>query len=175
MKTVLLTLTLGALAVASTASMPTQVGRTTEIAKAASFHASIDGALNAEISGDARFGAVHGNGGQAATFTVSLGAYGDHGSILFTSWAPNRIQPGLYRVSDLMEAEAVQAMVVTGSAERPTGSFRVHSGTLTITRSNEYRIDGIYDLQGEGFTADAPDQEGRRIHVTGSFTALAQQ
>ena len=170
MKTVLMSLTLGALAVASTASMPNHAGHD----RPAAFRASVNGAISTEISGDARFGSVSGTAGMPATFTVSLGAYGEHGSILFTSWALKRLEAGLYRVSDLMGDEAVQAMVVTGSTEHPTGSFRVHSGTLTITRSSIDRIDGVYDLQAEGFTADAPEQEGRTIHVTGSFTALAQ-
>ena len=174
MKTVPITLTLSALAVASTAWMPNPSGQTHKLGTGSSFHASVNGAVSTEISGDARFGAVSGTAGAPATFTVSLGAYGEHGSILFTSWAPKRLEAGLYRVSDLMDEAAVQALVVTGSTEHPTGSFRVHAGTLTIIKSSDNRIDGIYDLQAEGFTADAPEQEGRTIHVTGSFTALAQ-
>lgn len=173
MKTVLLTLTLGALAVASTASMPNDHGRTSAVSTSA-FRASINGTVSSTISGEARFGSVPASTGTPATFTVSLGAYGDHGSILFTSWSAGRPTQGLYRVSDLMEPEAVQALVVTGSAEHPTGSFRVHSGTLTITSSSDRKIEGIYDLQAVGFTAEAPDQEEAVVHVTGSFTALAQ-
>jgi hypothetical protein len=173
MKTVLTTLMLGALAVVSTASMPLAAGRTVEVPAPSAFHANIDGAVNTTISGDARFGAVRGGDNVPSSFTVSLGAYGADGSILFTSWSPSRLEAGHYRVTDVMSAESIQALVVTGSAMQPTGSFRVHTGTLTITRSTEYRIDGTYDLEGEGFTADAPDQEGRTIHVSGSFTALA--
>jgi hypothetical protein len=173
MKTVLTTLTLGTLAVASTASMPYKAGRTIEASVPAAFHAIVNGAVNTTISGDARFGTVRGGDNVPSSFTVSLGAYGENGSILFTSWAPNRLEAGHYRVTDAMSDEALQGLVVTGSAQQPTGSFRVHKGTLVITRSSEYRIDGTYDLEGVGFTADAPDQEGRIIHVSGSFTALA--
>jgi autotransporter-associated beta strand protein len=173
MKMVLTTLTLGALAVVSTASMPFQQERSAEAVAPGAFHAVVLGAVNTIVTGDARFGAVRGSDNAPPSFTVSLGAYGQEGSILFTSWSPNRLESGRYRVTDQMDVEAIQALVLTGSAQRPTGSFRVHGGTLTITRSSEYRIDGSYDLDGEGFTADAPDQEGRTIHVTGSFTALA--
>jgi hypothetical protein len=174
MKMVLTTLTLGALAVVSTASMPFKAGRTVEAASPSSFTALVEGAVTTTINnGDARFGAVRGSDNVPPSFTVSLGAYGEQGSILFTSWSPSRLEAGRYRVTDQMDAEAIEALVLTGLAQRPTGSFRVHTGTLTITRSSEYRIDGSYDLEGEGFTADAPDQEGRTIHVTGRFTALA--
>lgn len=173
MKTVLTTLTLGALAVAGTAATPIKTSPSAEASSSSAFHAIVGGAVNSTISGDARFGAVRGGDNAPPTFTVSLGAYGEQGSILFTSWSPTRLETGSYRVTDMMDAEAIQALVLTGSAQHPTGSFRVHSGTLTITRSSEYRLDGTYDLEGEGFTADAPEQEGRRIRVTGSFTALA--
>ncbi|HKV75145.1 MAG TPA: hypothetical protein VJN95_11540 [Gemmatimonadales bacterium] len=173
MKTVLTTLALGTLAVASTASTPYQAGRTIEAPAPAAFHAIVNGAVNTTISGDARFGTVRGGENIPSSFTVSLGAYGANGSILFTSWGPNRLEAGRYQVTDAMSDEALQALVVTGSAQQPTGSFRVHKGSLVITRSSEFRIDGTYDLEGTGFTADEPEQEGRTIHVTGSFTALA--
>ena len=72
------------------------------------------------------FGTVDGRTG-ATIFTLSLGADGPDGSVLFTRTNGGRLAPGTYAVSGRDDgADEIRGLVMTGSATRPTGVFRGH-------------------------------------------------
>ncbi|HYC31691.1 MAG TPA: hypothetical protein VEB59_05340 [Gemmatimonadales bacterium] len=135
------------------------------------FRAEIAGEVTARPTGDARFGIVEG-GGEPAVFTISLGARGDHGSVLFTRRSGAPLVPGTYTISDRADGtDDLRALVMTGSATRPTGVFRAGRGALVVTYASEREIRGTFRVQARGFLADSPDIEGRQIEASGSFTA----
>ena len=62
-------------------------------------------------------------------FTLSLGADGADGSVLFTRTNGGRLTPGTYAISGRDDgSDEIRALVMTGSATRPTGVFRGHVG-----------------------------------------------
>lgn len=63
------------------------------------FTAEIAGDIAARPSGAARFGVTGGTGDVPAVFTISLGADGKHGSVLFTRQSGARLSPGTYTIS----------------------------------------------------------------------------
>jgi hypothetical protein len=139
------------------------------------FSASIRGEVNAQPNGEARFGIVAGGPAAPAVFTISLGAEGQSGSILFTRRSGARLSPGIYTISDRADgSDDVRALVVTGSATKPTGVFRGHSGLLVITVANDSLIRGTFKVEAAGFLADAPELEGRPVTASGAFTAQAR-
>ena len=132
----------------------------------AAFHAEIVGDITARTSGDARFGVAEN------VFTISLGARGDEGSVLFTRRSGARLVPGTYTISDRPDGtDDLRALVMTGSATRPTGVFRGHAGSLIVTYASEREIRGTFRLEADGFLAASPEIEGRPIKVSGTFSA----
>lgn len=135
------------------------------------FSAEIAGEVTARTTGDARFG-VTGGDGVPAVFTISLGAHAEDGSVLFTRRSGWRLSPGTYRISDRTDgADDVRALVMTGSATRPTGVFQGQSGTLVITSATDEEISGHFRIDATGFLASEPAREDRPVQVAGSFTA----
>jgi hypothetical protein len=132
------------------------------------FEARTTGAKTLTLRGPAEFGSVSGAGAQGP-FVISLGATSSTGAVLFTIPSGRRPEPGTYDLADPLHV--VQALIVTGSPTHPTGAFRGHAGTLTITRSTDEFIAGHFDLHATGFEAPAPADETRRLAVSGVFTA----
>ena len=138
-----------------------------------SFTGTVSGGVRAEMHGDAKFGLVDGRGAVPSVFTLSLGANGTNGSILFTRPTGARLTPGVYSITGRDDgSDEVRALVMTGSAEHPTGVFRGQVGTLIVTSVSDNVIRGSYRVQAIGFVANDPGAEDREIVASGGFTAL---
>jgi hypothetical protein len=138
-----------------------------------SFSGVVTGGLRAEMHGDAKFGVVDGRGAVPSVFTLSLGAKGTDGSILFTRPAGPRLTPGVYPITGRDDgSDELRALVMTGSAEHPTGVFRGQGGTLTVTSMSDNVIRGSYRVKAAGFVAGDSAAENREIIASGGFTAL---
>jgi hypothetical protein len=166
---------LGSLLVVSLAAFTMRHDAVTRPAAASSFSGLIAGDLTTKMRGDARFGVVDGRGETATVFTLSLGAHGEDGSILFTRKNGIRLMPGSYTITDGEDgANDVQALVMTGPAEHPTGVFRGRAGTLSVTSVTDTVLRGSYRIQATGFLAADPATENREIHAIGRFTAVRE-
>jgi hypothetical protein len=138
-----------------------------------SFASTIVGDARLELHGGASFGTVDGRGAAPTVFTISLGAGNPDGSILFTRPSGTRLVAGTYRITGHDdESDDVRALVMTGSAERPTGVFRGRSGTLVIRSVSDNVIRGSYRVEATGFLAAEPAAEDKAIRATGGFTAV---
>ena len=137
-----------------------------------SFAGIVTGGLRAEMHGDATFGLVNGRGMAPSVFTLSLGANGADGSILFTRTNGMRLVPGTYTITGEDNGpDGLRVLVMTGSAEHPTGVFRGQTGTLTVTSVTDNVIRGNYRVRATGFVASDPADEDRQIVASGGFTA----
>jgi hypothetical protein len=153
------------------AAHPTILPTPTE---SSSFFAELHGDLHASPRGTARFGTVEGGAG-ATMFSLSLGADGADGSVLFTRTNGGRLTPGTYAVSGRDDgSDEIRALVMTGSATRPTGVFRGHAGYLIITSATDNVIRGRFQVAATGFLASDPADESRPMKATGMFTATRQ-
>ena len=143
--------------------------------ESSSFYAELHGDLHASPrGGTARFGAVEGGAG-GAMFTLSLGADGADGSVLFTRTNGARLTPGTYAVSGRDDGtDEIRALVMTGSATRPTGVFRGQSGYLIVTSATDNVIRGRFEVAATGFLASDPADESRPMKATGMFTATRE-
>jgi hypothetical protein len=133
------------------------------------FEAHTAGAKELTLRGTAEFGPVAG-AEQPGAFVLTLGASSPTGAVVFTRPTATRPESGVYRLST-DGSDGMRALVVTGSPAHPTGAYRAHGGTLTITRSQGDVIEGRFDLEAVGFEAENPSAEDRELVVTGSFTA----
>lgn len=137
------------------------------------FAGSIAGDVRLNLHGGAKFGTVDGRGHVPAVFTISLGAGNTDGSVLFTRPGGARLTAGTYRITGHDDGtDDLRAMVMTGSAEQPTGVFRGQSGTLVITSVSDNLIRGSYQVDATGFLANDPATEDKNIRATGAFTAV---
>jgi hypothetical protein len=132
------------------------------------FEASASGAQTLELRGSAEFGVVEGDVGPGA-FVLTLGAESPEGAVVVTWPSGPRPESGVYAIRE--DAASVRALVLTGSATAPTGAFRAHGGTVTVTRSRGSLLEGTFDIQTAGFEADTPMDEERPLVVRGEFTA----
>jgi hypothetical protein len=128
--------------------------------------AEIRGAATATLRGPAEFGRARGG-----PFVITLGARAEDGAVLLTRWDGGRPWAGEYRVTAEPSVDGIQALIVTGSIQRPTGVFRAQSGRLSITNSSLRHIAGRFEIDAIGFLAAEPDREDRELRVRGSFTA----
>ncbi|HUF34901.1 MAG TPA: hypothetical protein VMN37_03075 [Gemmatimonadales bacterium] len=136
------------------------------------FSAEIAGEISARPTGEARFGVTPGAEGAPAVFTISLGADAEEGSVLFTRRSGVRLSPGTYTVSDRADGtDDIRALVMTGSATRPTGVFQGQSGSLVVASASDHEIRGTFRVEARGFLAARPDAEDRPVTVAGSFSA----
>jgi hypothetical protein len=150
------------------AARPTILPAPTELS---SFLGELHGDFHASLHGTARFGAVEGRAG-ATMFTLSLGADGATGSVLFTRRNGARLTPGTYPISGRDDGtDEIRALVMTGSATRPTGVFRGQSGYLIVTSATDNVIRGRFEVAATGFLASDPADESRPMKATGMFTA----
>jgi len=139
-----------------------------------SFHAEVRGAVATSASGDAEFGAVENADRSPGAFVVSLGVCSDQGAILFTRRNGTPLGVGRYRISEAADgADEILALILTGSASRPTGVFRGQSGWLIVTEASERLLAGWFQIDGVGFRAAEPERDDRRVSATGSFSAAA--
>ena len=153
------------------AARPTILPAPTE---SSSFYAELHGDLHASPRGTARFGTVEG-GRNAMMFTLSLGADGADGSVLFTRTSGGRLTPGTYAISGRDDgSDEIRALVMTGSATRPTGVFRGQSGYLIVTSATDNVIRGRFHVAATGFLASDPADETRPMKATGMFTATRE-
>jgi hypothetical protein len=133
------------------------------------FEARTSGVRTLTLHGSAEFGPV-GDPAAPGAFVVTLGAESPSGAVVLTWSAGTRPEPGTYALSGDPAAD-IQALVVTGSPNRPTGAFRARGGRITITRSSPGRIEGDFDIDAVGFEAATPADEDRELAVRGEFTA----
>jgi hypothetical protein len=131
--------------------------------------AELRGAATATLTGPAEFGRVRGM--LQAPFVITLGARADDGAVVLTRWDGSRPWAGEYRITPDSSADGIQALIVTGSVERPTGVFRATDGLVSITSSSLRHMAGRFELHAVGFLAADPDREDRELQVRGSFTA----
>jgi hypothetical protein len=150
---------------------PTILPPVTELS---SFLAELHGDLHATPRGTARFGAIEGRAG-GTMFTLSLGTDGAEGAVLFTRTNGGRLTPGTYAISAHDDgSDGLRALVMTGSATRPTGVFRGQSGYLIITSATDDVIRGRFQVDARGFLATNPADETRPMKATGMFTATRE-
>lgn len=143
---------------------------------ATTFQATIGGAVTAQPRGSAVYGVLHEGPGRSR-FTMTLGAESSEGAILFTQASPDTPAPGHYPLVDAagdLAKDETRALIVLGSPTKPQGAFRATGGTLRITRSQDGRLAGTFDLQAVGYLADRPEDESVVIEVRGSFDAGVQ-
>ena len=107
----------------------------------------------------------------ATPFVITLGARADDGAVVLTRWDGSRPWAGEYRITPDSSADGIQALIVTGSVEHPTGVFRATDGIVSITSSSLRHIAGRFELHAVGFLAADADREDRELQVRGSFTA----
>jgi hypothetical protein len=137
------------------------------------FLAELHGDLHVSPRGEAQFGVLETSKGGPIVFTLSLGAHGSDGSVVFTRINTGRLVPGTYPVGGKDDGSGeLRALVVTGTAKKPTGVFRGHSGYLIITSADEKVIQGRFRVNATGFLASDPDDESRPMRAAGMFTAI---
>jgi hypothetical protein len=137
-----------------------------------SFLGEVHGAATATPRGDAVFGTVAAKDGRAGSFSLSLGARGDDGAVLFSRASGARLSIGTYSITARdEEADDVRALVVTGSPSRPSGVFQARSGELVITAVSDNTIRGFFRLEAIGFLAAEPEREDRTVTAAGTFAA----
>lgn len=142
------------------------------VERRSSFGAEVRGAVATSASGDAEFGAVQNADRSPGAFVVSLGVRSDQGAILFTRTNGTPLGVGRYRISEAADgADEILALILTGSASRPTGVFRGQSGWLIVTEASERVLAGWFQIDGVGFRATEPERDDRRVSATGSFSA----
>ena len=129
------------------------------------FAATVTGAERALPSGEASFGAVAAC--DARTFSITLGAHGKEGAVVFTSLDGETPRPGVYRITEVGDGghHTFHALYLPGTAERPTGAYRAQGGVLEIVAATAESIEGRFEF-------DAADEE-REVAVSGWFTAHA--
>jgi hypothetical protein len=138
------------------------------------FRAELRGDLATSASGAAEFGAIRATDGSSAAFVISLGVCGNQSAILFTRRSGTPLGVGRYRISQAADgADEILALVLSGSATRPTGAFRGESGWLVITAASDRLITGRFELDAIGVLASESQREDRDVSVTGSFSATA--
>jgi hypothetical protein len=135
----------------------------------ATYVAEVRGAATATLRGSAEFG--HARGSEDGPFVITLGARAEDGAVVLTRWDGTRPWAGEYRVTEDSTEDGIQALVVTGSIQRPTGVFRAKSGTVAITSSSLRHMAGRFEMHAVGFLAAEPEREDRDLRVRGSFTA----
>ena len=139
-----------------------------------SFRAEVRGDVTNTAWGEAEFGAVQSPDHSSAAFVMSLGVCGEQSAILFTRRSGTPLAAGRYRVSERANgADEILALVLTGSATRPTGVFRGESGWLVVTAASDRLTAGQFEIDAIGFAAAEPGQEDRHVNVSGSFSAAA--
>ena len=137
-----------------------------------SFLGEVHGAMSATPRGDATFGSVPAVDGHPGAFSLSLGARGQDGAVLFNRASGARLGMGTYRVSARDDgAGDIRALVVTGSPTQPTGVFQAQGGELVITSVSDSTIRGFFRLEATGFVASEPDREDRTVTAAGTFAA----
>ena len=165
--TSLIVLTLAAFTSAARPTIPAPT-------ESSSFFAELHGDLHASPRGTARFGAVEGGAG-ATMVSLSLGADAPDGSVLFTRTNGGHLTPGTYAISGRDDGtDEIRALVMTGSATRPTGVFRGQSGYLIVTSATDNVIRGRFEVAATGFLASDPADESRPMKATGMFTATRE-
>ncbi len=137
-----------------------------------SFVGEVHGAMTATPRGDATFGRVPAVDGNAGAVSLSLGARGEDGAVLFSRASGARLSIGTYQVSARDDgADDIRALVVTGSPTQPTGVFQAQRGELVITSVSDSTIRGFFRLDATGFVASEPDREDRTVTAAGTFAA----
>lgn len=137
-----------------------------------SYLGEIHGAVHVSTRGEARFGVIEALDGNPGVFTLSLGANGAEGSVLFTRTSGAALVPGTYSVGGHNQnPDEMRALIVAGTATHPTGVFWGTSGSLVITYASDSMISGRFQVEGSGFLASNPDDGNQPIRATGMFTA----
>jgi hypothetical protein len=141
---------------------------------APSFHLDSTGAVQLDAVGrEALYGIIDNDG--ASVLTVSLGATGRGSALQLRLPTAGLPGPGRYPIrpswDDRATAPAFQAFFAAGSPEQPLGWFHGESGTVTITRADNGRLAGSFEIRARGYlTADKIEEE-RWVTVTGAFEA----
>lgn len=136
------------------------------------FTADARGTVNAQHTGRVALGPAGRQGEPGASYTITLGADGAAGAIVFTRLAGARPEPGRYPIGEsaaLDSAGGFRVLYLAGDATRPEGIFRAETGTLDITAGGPGRVSGSFEFVASGFVADRPADESGRVRVTGVF------
>jgi hypothetical protein len=138
------------------------------------FHLDSTGAVRLDAGGhEARYGIIANDG--ASVLTVSLGATGRGSALQLRLPTAGLPATGRYPIrpswNDGATAPAFQAFFAAGSPEQPLGWFHGESGTVTITRADNGRLAGSFEILASGYlTADTIEAESW-VTVNGSFEA----
>jgi len=135
------------------------------------FAATVSGAVDARPRGAAAFGLVT-QPDAPATYSITLTSPGLGGAVVLTGhpgeWP---IAGRSYRIGESGEPGTFQGLYVAGAAERPAGVFHASAGTLEVLAAGPTHIQARFRLDARGFLASAPEEEDRRVAVTGWFAA----
>ncbi len=121
------------------------------------------------VVGEAGFRRHTSEGG--AEFSLELGSTSPEAAVLFATTSPGPSKPGIYPVDDEPGSPALHALILTGSPTRPTGVYRARSGMLTVRMAGGGQMEGSFELQAGGFTAEDPMNERVMISAAGTFLA----
>ena len=144
--------------------------------QAPNFRLTTTGAISVRDAGrDARYGMVPAEADGQPRLTVSLGATGARGALQLSMPGARLPAAGRYPVRSALGegtgGAAYTAGFAAGAPEHPLGWFHGESGTVTITRSENGRLSGRFEIQARGFLSTDLADEDRWVTVTGSFVA----
>jgi hypothetical protein len=135
------------------------------------------GAVRLHASGhDARYGVVPAAVQGRPILVLSLGATRAPGAVQLTRSGDRMPAPGRYPIRSSWEEIATDtnsfhASFMAGTVERPLGWFHGESGSVTITKAQEGRISGTFEVWADGFMAGDSADSDRWVEVRGSFDA----
>jgi hypothetical protein len=140
-----------------------------------SLHAT--GAVTLGAAGhDARFGIIPQAVRGRPILLVSLGATGAAGALQLSVAGDRAPAPGRYPIRSAWDEQgsdtnSFHAAFLPGTADRPRGWYHGESGWVTITKSEDGRIAGGFEISARGFATVDPADEDRWVTVRGSFDA----
>ena len=135
------------------------------------------GALQLAVtSEDARFEIMPEHLNRRPVLGISLGATEGDAALLLYTYGDEELRTGRYPVgSSLPEhpfaGRRFHPCFIAGSPDRPLGFFHGETGWVTITRSEEGRISGEYEIQARGFLAADTSGEDQWVTIRGKFGA----
>jgi hypothetical protein len=138
------------------------------------FALATTGAVTLDAAGgDARYGMIS-TDGRGSLLSISLGATGPGSALQLVVPGGRLPAPGRYAIrpsTDDRNAVGIQASLSAGPMGHPLGWFHGESGTVTITRAENGRIAGAFDIRARGFLDADAAEEDRWVTVTGTFDA----
>jgi hypothetical protein len=142
-----------------------------------SFTLHSTGAVTLQAAGhQARFGVIPQAVRGRPILLVSLGAAGAAGALQLSVAGDRVPAPGRYPIRSSWDesgndTNSFHAAFMPGTADHPRGWYHGESGWVTITKSEDGRIAGRFEISARGFATVDPADEDRWVTVRGGFDA----